>query len=59
MVKTKDSSSFQNKDIIWNDKTLFGFLLNPKKYIPGTKMGFAGLKKPQQRYDIIEYLKSI
>jgi cytochrome c2 len=28
------------------------------QYIPGTKMVFAGLKKPQDRADLIAYLKS-
>lgn len=43
--------------ITWNDDTLFIYLENPKKYIPGTKMVFAGLKKPQDRADLIAYLK--
>jgi hypothetical protein len=39
-----------NRDsgITWSDEHLFHYLLNPKKYIPGTKMVFAGLKKVQQ-----------
>jgi len=45
------------KGITWGDDTLFEYLENPKKYIPGTKMVFAGLKKPQERADLIAYLK--
>lgn len=43
--------------IIWGDDTLFEYLENPKKYIPGTKMVFAGLKKANERADLIAYLK--
>ena len=54
------SYSKANKDsgIIWNQKTLFEYLLNPKKYIKGTKMVFAGIKKEKERNDLIEYMKS-
>ncbi|KJE92070.1 cytochrome c [Capsaspora owczarzaki ATCC 30864] len=47
-----------NKGITWNEETLFEYLLDPKKYIPGTKMVFAGLKKKDERADLIAYLKS-
>lgn len=43
--------------ITWNKDTLFIYLENPKKYIPGTKMVFAGIKKPQERADLIAYLE--
>ncbi|XP_005179805.1 cytochrome c-2 [Musca domestica] len=48
----------KSKGITWNEDTLFEYLENPKKYIPGTKMIFAGLKKPGDRADLIAYLKS-
>ncbi|XP_004326872.2 cytochrome c 2 [Tursiops truncatus] len=47
----------KNKGVIWGEETLMEYLENPKKYIPGTKMVFAGLKKKSEREDLIEYLK--
>ncbi|KAF8723221.1 hypothetical protein AX14_009397 [Amanita brunnescens Koide BX004] len=47
-----------NKGIVWDENTLFEYLENPKKYIPGTKMAFAGLKKEVERNDLITHLKS-
>ncbi|XP_041057088.1 cytochrome c, somatic-like [Carcharodon carcharias] len=47
----------KNKGIIWGESTLMEYLENPKKYIPGTKMLFAGIKKKSERADLIAYLK--
>ncbi|CAK5284364.1 unnamed protein product [Mycena citricolor] len=46
-----------NKGVVWEEQTLFEYLENPKKYIPGTKMAFAGLKKDKDRNDLITYMK--
>jgi len=51
------SKANKEKAITWTEDTLYEYLLNPKKYIPGTKMVFAGLKKPEDRASLIAYLK--
>ena len=43
----------------WDFDNLDGFLANPKKYISGTSMSFVGLKKPDDRADMIAYLRSL
>ena len=53
--KTGQAPGFQytdankNKGITWGPDTLWIYLQAPKKYIPGTKMVFAGLKKEAER----------
>jgi len=47
----------KDKGITWAEDTLEIYLTNPKKYIPGTKMVFAGLKKKKDRANLISYLK--
>jgi cytochrome c len=42
---------------VWGEETLMEYLINPKKYIPGTKMVFPGLKKEKDRADLVAYLK--
>merc|ERR1712046_174468 len=51
------SKANKEKAVMWSEETLFDYLLAPKKYIPGTKMVFAGLKKPKDRADLIAHLK--
>ena len=43
-------------DQAWTPENLDGFLENPKKYAPGTKMSFAGLPKPADRANLIAWL---
>ena len=40
----------------WNFEELNGFLIKPAKWIKGTKMAYAGLRKEKDRASIIKYL---
>lgn len=40
----------------WDQDALNKFLWSPKAYAPGTKMTFAGLKKPEDRAALIKWL---
>lgn len=51
------SEAIKTKAITWDYETLNQFLASPKKYIKGTKMAFAGVKKDKQRADLILYLR--
>jgi len=52
------SGAMVDVGITWSEKHMFEFLVAPKKYVPGTKMVFAGLKKPAERADLIAYISS-
>ncbi|WP_428643651.1 c-type cytochrome [Roseibium sp.] len=41
----------------WTFEELDHFLASPKKYVDGTTMGFAGLRKPEDRANLIAYLR--
>ena len=51
------NKSAGGKGLVWTEDVLFKYLENPLSFMPGTKMAFAGLKDPQDRKDIIAYLK--
>ena len=42
--------------VVWDEATLTAYLPNPKAYVPGTKMAFGGLKKPEDVANVIAYL---
>jgi cytochrome c2 len=46
------------KGLVWNEETLGKYLENPKEFIPGNKMAFPGLKKEDERKNVIAYLKT-
>ncbi len=45
--------------LVWTEENLDQYLAAPKKFVPGNKMAFAGLKKAEDRANVIAYLKSM
>lgn len=43
----------------WDFQSLSEFLTKPAAYVPGTKMAFAGIKKPEDRASVLLYLNSL
>ncbi|MGE0594858.1 MAG: cytochrome c family protein [Hyphomonadaceae bacterium] len=52
------SDANRNSGITWTEQEMFNYLENPRARIPGTIMAFVGLRNPQQRADVIAYLKA-
>jgi len=53
------SQSLAGKAGHWTYDDLNAFLANPKGFLPGTKMAFAGVKSAKERADIIGFLRSL
>jgi cytochrome c len=46
----------KNANVMWNDDILSKYLADPKAFIPGEKMVFAGIKDPTKLGDLIAFL---
>ena len=44
---------------VWEYENLNKFLWNPKKYAPGTKMNYVGIKKPEDRAAVVAWLRTL
>jgi cytochrome c len=55
----KNSKAMDAKGGVWDYEALNHFLYKPKDYVKGTKMTFVGLKKDQDRANIIAYLRTL
>jgi cytochrome c len=51
------STANKNSGDTWDEQTLDIYLTDPKKFMPGTKMVFPGVKNPTDRKALVEYLK--
>jgi len=54
----KYSKAMKSSGIVWDEDTLTAYLRAPKKYLKGTKMAFAGLRKDADIANVIAYLKA-
>ena len=53
----KYSKAMADSGIVWDETTIAEYLRQPRKYIPGNKMAFAGLKKQADIDNLMAYLK--
>jgi cytochrome c len=53
------SAAMKAKTGKWTYEDLDKFIANPKGFIPGTAMGFAGISKDSERADLIAYLRTL
>lgn len=55
----KYSDAMAESGIVWDAETLSQYLADPRGFIPGNRMAFAGLRKPGDIADVIAYLESL
>ena len=53
------SAAMKAKGGTWTIADLNKFIDNPKGFVPGTAMGFAGIQKDSERADLLVYLNSL
>ena len=51
------SKAMRASGIVWDEHTLDVFLQDPMKAVPGTAMGYAGVKDDKERADLIAWLR--
>src|SRR6185312_9872396 len=53
------SAAMKAKGGTWTYDDLNAVITNPKGFVPGTAMGFAGIQKDSERADVIAYLRTL
>ncbi len=51
--------SFADGGTVWDWEHLSGFLVNPRGYVPGTTMAFAGIRDVQEEANLLAYLRTL
>ncbi len=53
------STAKRDPDLVWTPDKLGPYLLNPREFMPGTTMAYAGLKSDADRANVIAYLQTL
>lgn len=55
----KYSDKMVQSGLTWDAASLTKFIADPKGTVPGSKMAFAGMKKPDDMIAVVNYLKTL
>ena len=53
------SDALTGSGLVWDEATLDAWIARPAELVPGTTMVFAGITDPQQRADLVAYLRQL
>ncbi len=53
------SAAKRDPDLFWTAERLDPYLANPREFMPGTSMAYAGLKNDAERANVIAYLRTL
>ncbi len=53
------STANQNANVVWTPEVLDKYLMNPREFMPGTTMAFAGIRNEAERANVIAYLQTL
>jgi cytochrome c len=51
------SDALTQASVVWSVETLDGFITRPSDFLPGNRMVFVGMRKPEDRANLIAFLK--
>jgi len=52
------SKAMSESGIVWDEETLSAYIENPRKFMPGNRMSYAGLRKPEDRAAVLAFIKA-
>lgn len=50
------SQALRNSGLVWDARRLDGWIFNPHEALPGTTMGFIGIRNDEKRRNLVAYL---
>ncbi len=51
------SAANKNSHVVWSEETFAKYITNPRSFMPGNKMAFAGIKSEKEIRDLTAFLK--
>ncbi|MCM0020693.1 MAG: cytochrome c family protein [Tagaea sp.] len=53
------SNAKRDSNLVWTPEQLDKYLINPREFMPGTTMAFAGIRNDAERANVVAYLQTL